>query len=368
MRRALARVALAVCAALLLGASNACSDLRITPVGRFDFEGGASANPARVGEELSGLVRLAGDTYVAVSDEHACAHVLRIEVDPDSGSIRAATFLRAIPLTDAAGVSLEDGHGPSDREGVAIDTTAGLLWIAHESAGPGTAGPAIAAYGLDDGRLRREIDPASAPALAVYANIRANRGFESLTRRADGGGAWTANEEALTVDGPAPSATAGTLVRLERMDGAFRPLAQYAYEVDPLDGPITFPPQLAGREVSGVSDLLALPDGSLLVLEREFAAGASGIPSNRIRIYLADWKNATDVSKGKFAGGLAGRAFRPVRKKRLAELTFPLSNSNFEGIALGPRLANGDHSLLLVADNQAGTMQALYALRLAGLK
>lgn len=368
MRHRPPRVALAVVAALALGACTSYADLRITPVGRFDFEGGANPNPALVGEELSGLAHWRGDTYIAVSDEHACAHVLRIRVDPDSGGIVSAAFEGAIPLFDAKGVSLEDGHGPSDREGVAIDTTAGLLWISHEDAGPGRDGPAIAAYGLDDGRLRRDLDPENTPLLGVFARMRSNRGFESLTRRADGSEAWTANEEALTVDGPGPSAKNGTLVRLVRMDGAFHPIAQYAYEVDSLDGPITFPPQLAGLKVSGVSDLLALPDGSLLVLEREFGAVDGGFPSNRIRIYAADWKNATDVSKGALATGLEGRTFKPVKKTRLVELTFPLSNSNFEGIALGPRLANGDWSLLLVADNQAGTMQALYALRLSGLK
>jgi hypothetical protein len=152
------------------------------------------------------------------------------------------------------------------------------------------------------------------------------------------------------------------------MDGAFRPLAQYAYEADPITGPITFPPMLRGRQLSGVSDLLALGDGTLLVLEREFGASKDGVPANRIRIYQADWKGATDVSKGEFAAGLSGRAFRPVKKKRLAEIAFPLSNSNFEGIALGPRLENGDWSLILIADNHSGTQQALFALRLNGLK
>ena len=39
-----------------------------------------------------------------------------------------------------------------------------------------------------------------------------NRGLESLTRRADGKEMWTANEEALTADGPQSTTSAGTVV------------------------------------------------------------------------------------------------------------------------------------------------------------
>jgi hypothetical protein len=353
-------------AAALAGACASHSELRLAPIGRFDFEAGGNDEPALVAEELSGLASLGGDRYVAVSDEHACVHFMRIEVDPDSGTIVAAAFEGSLVLRDASGSSLEDGGGPSDREGIVADTAAGLLWISHESAGPGAAHPSIAAHRLDTGILVERVDPADDPGLRVFLHARRNRGFESLTRSPDGRTAWTANEEALEVDGPAASQGQGTVVRLQRMDGAFRPLAQYAYEADPLSAPIELPP-LRGFEASGVSDLLALPGDVLLVLEREFGALESGMPANRIRIYRADWKAATDVSRGELSQGLVGRAFRPVNKTLLAELVFPLSNSNFEGIVLGPRLANGDWSVILIADNHSGTQQALYALRLTGL-
>jgi hypothetical protein len=352
---------------MLIGACASHTELNITPLGRYEFQGRGNDDPALVAEELSGIARWKGDTYVAVSDEHACAHLLRIEINPTTGAIDSVYFVGSIPLRDGEGESLEDGHGPSDREGVAADTAAGLIWVAHESAGPEAGQPAITAHAFAGGRLQQQMTPASEQGLAVYRHMRGNRGFESLTRSPDGKSAWTASEEALTVDGPVPTPTQGALVRLQRMDGAFRPVAQYAYEADPISAPITFPPPLRGRELSGVADLLALPDGTLLVLEREFGASPEGMPGNRIRIYQADWKGATDVSKGELANGLIDRAFRPVRKRRLAELSFPLSNSNFEGITLGPRLEGGDWSLILIADNHSGTQQALYALRLSGL-
>lgn len=362
------RAATLALAVSLLGACTSHSELRITPVGRFDFEGGANEDPALVAEELSGLAPLGGDRYVAVSDEHATVHFLRIDVDSATGAVRDAAFTGLLVLRDGTGGPLEDGHGPSDREGVVADTTAGLIWIAHESAGPNAKFPVITVHRLEGGFLAQSRGPGGDAGFKAFFDMRTNRGFESLTRSPDGREAWTANEEALTSDGPVSDPVHGTIVRLVRMDALFHPLAQYAYEADPITAPITFPPMLAGREVSGVSDLLALGGGRLLVLEREFGANADGVPANRIRIYEADWKGATDVSKGALAGGLAGRTYQAVKKRRLAELEFPLSNSNFEGIALGPRLGNGDRSLILIADNNAGTAQALYALRLSGLE
>ena len=40
---------------------------------------------------------------------------------------------------------------------------------------------------------------------------------------------------------------------------------------------------------------------------------------------------------------------------------------DFEGMAIGPRLADGDRSLLLLSDNGGGSWQSIYALRLRGL-
>jgi len=54
------------------------------------------------------------------------------------------------------------------------------------------------------------------PVPAVFANLRPNFGFESLARRFDGAVIWTANEEALTVDGPLSTTTTGSTVRLLR--------------------------------------------------------------------------------------------------------------------------------------------------------
>jgi hypothetical protein len=145
---------------------------------------------------------------------------------------------------------------------------------------------------------------------------------------------------------------------LQRFDATtMSPAGQWAYRTDAIsaDSPFTT------AERSGVSDLLALPDGRLLVLEREL--GGAFVPDFRNRIYLVDFVGATDTSA---IGPLGTASFAGVSKTLLWQGDF--DNDNFEGITLGPQLANGDYSVILVSDDGGGTnLQSLYALRMTGV-
>jgi hypothetical protein len=110
----------------------------------------------------------------------------------------------------------------------------------------------------------------------------------------------------------------------------------------------------------------------LLVLERAVVGGLVGKPTVRILIYEVNPAGATDISRQPWADGLidSTEPYVPVEKRLLVELTGktgPESNFDFEGLALGPQLVDGKHSLILIADNGTGTSQTLYALRLVGL-
>ncbi len=346
--------------------------LGVSEVGRFDFTGGDSPDPRQVAEGLSGIVRVAGDQYLAVSDLHAHLHRLAIEVDPTTGQILSARFGTPLPLTDSLGFDFPEPDQGMDREGIIYDPSTGSVWIANERTGSDTTMPSIAQHSLETGEMTDIVIASRQSPLYVFSNIRTNLGFESLTRRPDGSEIWTANEQSLTVDGGPPTASEGAVVRLQRFDGALRPMAQYAYVTAPLSA--TTPSRIIQWGISGVVDLLALSGGALLVLERAVVGGPAGEPTVRIRIYEVDFAGATDVSRRPLASGLldAAEPYIPVQKRLLIELTGGLrrdtgSNFNFEGLALGPRLENGDHSLILVADNATGTSQTLYALRLSGL-
>jgi hypothetical protein len=97
---------------------------------------------------------------------------------------------------------------------------------------------------------------------------------------------------------------------------------------------------------SGLSDMVVLPDGTLLTLER---SAIEGIPTYESRIYQVDFTGATDISQGPLADGLKGQTYTPVKKNEL--FASSRIGENLEGLCLGPKLASGNQVLLGVVDN-----------------
>jgi hypothetical protein len=214
------------------------------------------------------------------------------------------------------------------------------VWVSDEH------GPAIREHRIADGAPVAEI---ALP--AIFSRARLNLSLESLALQEDGA-LWTANEEALRPDGHPASESAGTLVRLQRFAPDGEASGQWAYRTDPFPGK-----PLVGLESSGVVELVALPEGGLLALERAFSNRGF-----RSRIYEVRLEQATETSA---LPSLTAADLRPVGKRLLWERSgLPL---NFEGAALGPGLADGWRSLLLVSDDGGLTEPHLYPLRVGGL-
>lgn len=313
-------VAIAVLVALL-GGPAAAQHWAIADPGQGPVMLAPGAAGAR---ELSGLAWAGGDRWAAVSDDDHRLYWLRIAVEPASGRIVAAAVEASVALL-----------GSSDLESIALAGDGKSVAVSDE------VGPAVREYALPDGQLLR-----SAQLPPVFATLRLNLGLEALARDA-AGRLWTANEEALTADGPTSTAEQGTTVRLLRLDAALRPTGQWAYRTDPVAGA-----KVLGDRGTGLSELAALPDGRLLALERSF--GTEGL---RIRVYEVDVDGATEVSG---LPQLAGADVVPAGKQLLWERTS--LRDNFEGMALGPPLANGARSLVLVSDDGHRLAQALYPL------
>ncbi|MEO8603600.1 MAG: esterase-like activity of phytase family protein [bacterium] len=291
-------------------------------------QGPVALAPGDVGaHELSGLAWAGGERYYAVSDNGGRLLRLRIEVEPAHGTVRYAAVDGVVRLALA-----------KDLEGVAMGPDGTSVFVTDE------VGPALREYSIADGHPLRS---ARVPALFTKS-IRSNLGFEALARDAHGV-LWTANEDALRVDGPTSSTASGSWVRVQRFDASLQATGQWAYWLDAVDGAMVLP-----SRGTGLSELVALPDGRLLALERSLS-----LAGLRIRLYEVELGAATDVST---LPGLVGAHFTPLKKHLLWERTF--LHENFEGAALGARLGDGSHSLLLIADDGHDLSQALYALRL----
>ncbi len=189
-----------------------------------------------------------------------------------------------------------------------------------------------------------------------------NYDFESLAFDSVRHCLWTISESTLRRDGEPASTENGLANRLRLMridwqerykvaagDSGVYQIKAYAYE---MDKPTT--QRKAETYVMGVSELCVLPDGQLLVLERE-----AFIPKIKVgafckcKLYVV---NPWQERKFPMSEPFSGRS--PFVKKRLlAEWKtglsiFDRSFANYEGMCLGPQLEDGSWVLVLLSDSQ----------------
>lgn len=266
------------------------------------------------GAEYSGVSRVPGtDRYWVVDDNDGVVAEMKIEVG--EGCSSTGTVLRTVQLA-----------GRRDIEGCAVDPLRkGVLWVSDE------ADHSVRAFDIENAR---ETDRLAVP--GIYAKCRRNRSLEALSISPDGLEMWISNEEPIPGD--------NGFVRITRFsrDGASSAWKAdekcVRYRPDPVSGE-----KFMGRHAnSGVSGLLALGKGRLLVLERECSVKDGGsLPSLRARIYEC----AADGSK-----------------TLLWEMDTGFAN--YEGICLGPEFASGEKSVVLVSDGGNGGDEKIMVLRL----
>jgi hypothetical protein len=186
--------------------------------------------------------------------------------------------------------------------------------------------------------------------------IRRNAGFEALSL--SGSTLWTANETGLEQDAPDEEAALYgrhpvRLLRYERRGDAWVPAGELGYLVEPIERRGT------GFKVRGIVDLLPLPEGGLLSLEREYVEGFG----NEVQLFLVDTAGATDVSG---LESLAATGWTPVRKTLLFDFGSAFEPDNLEGMAFGPELPDGDRTLVVVSDDnfESDQVTQIVALRL----
>ena len=324
----------------------------------------SSTNP----RGLSGLTYLGGNKYYAVADNGAEIGLYPCTIALAEDGLSVSSF--STIATDVA-VKLP---GTSDLEACAYDPATGNLWVADE------AGATIKEY-TTNGVVVQTLDY---PDILKAKRHDSNRGFEALTISGDGLTMWTCTEEALTIDGDISAQGSGTLVRLVKFTRAtvndtFQLAAMYPYLTDGWHNPYGLEASGAahgsGSGRRGVAALTALPDGSLLVLERECSSDTAGndfwaklSAEFYYSVYrVSDFTSATDVKGSEYDVGLASvPAVRVMKTRVVADFTCPLAN--YEGMCLGPRLSNGKVAILMVTDSGDGnTSSKVWPFVLDGL-
>ncbi|CAL9465421.1 hypothetical protein SUDANB176_02726 [Streptomyces sp. enrichment culture] len=246
-------------------------------------------------------------------------------------SDRSALFrLDARTLEPGEVVPLADEKGDAlDSEGLVVDGD-GTYLVSSETE------PSVRRYSRG-GKILDRLPVPDALRVAPEGPARANGTFEGLTLL-PGGRTLLASMEYPLAGDPADLVRFQTWQRTAH--GGFRLGAQYTYRTDP---------------GLGVSEVTAVPDGRLLVLERGFTPGVG----NTVRLYLADRHRAafgkTLLADLVHCPSLGAPARQPQPNPLL---------DNIEGMVITGR-GQGRLKVLLVSDDNQNDVQTtrFYALR-----
>jgi hypothetical protein len=301
--------------------------------------------------------------WAFVSDdrsEHAAARFYLGSIELKGGAPEV-TLLKSIPFTQEDGAPFPNakaGGTVPDPEAIRFDPDGKGLWWTSEGDRKRGLSPFVRQTkrnGVELGSLPLP------PRFTVHPDQelgpRNNNAFEGLSFTPAGDALWVAMESALYQDGPAATVDAGTVARFTKFDRAGKVLGQYAYPLDPIQAQSAGP----GSD-NGVSEILALDDDRLLVVERSGVNEGGLIWTLHIRLYEADAKDATNIAD---QDALAGDDYRPLKKRLILNLdTLPALGTaalrridNIEGASFGPDLPNGHRSLILVSDNNFNPLQ-----------
>ena len=250
-----------------------------------------------------------------------------------------------------------------DPEGFVINPKNGNLLVSDEY------GPSL--YEFDrNGQLVREytMAPNLVPKVGATPNYDAkpptltsgrepNRGLEGLAISPDGKYAYAVLQNGAVQDGWS-SSSRGRYTRIVKFDTATgQAVGQYAYQLD------------SASQGRGISALVALGNDRFMILERNnrgIGVGAT-LASPDKNVFMIDLNGATDVSGIDLpASGDLPFGFTAVAKgAKVIDLDVDTlaalgskSPEKWEGLAVGPQLANGSFLVLAGSDNDYSVTQS----------
>ena len=270
----------------------------------------------------SGITWLGASRYAIANDKSPTAgfYLMTIETDSITGEL----------LTVREDTFLTSGLPNRDEEGICYVPENQTVFVSGE------ADQEIIEYNLRGQQTGRKLNIPE-----IFKTAYKNGGFEALTYQPKTHRFWTTSEFTLKADGEKPTIERKikNRLRLQSFGDDLQPKEQYWYESDS-----TIIKKQKGRSIVGVSGLAALDDGRIVVLEREMYFPKKQIGSfSLVKLYVV---NPSLQQPGEVLRKTLLTEFRT--KVNLTRRNF----ANYEGICIGPKLADGRQLLILVCDSQ----------------
>lgn len=372
MKNALSAVSLALLAASSAQAVDFVNGMTLSG-GLLDLSGGSSANNGRVGYFSDIYYDPNRNEWWGLSDRGPGGGTLaydtrvqRFTLDIDAATGAISNFQIQQTLVFKSGAATLNGLAPNpgntlglafDPEGFVVLPRNGHLLVSDEY------GPSVREFDRNGQLVRTYTTPANliprnaasgtpnfAGDTGNTAGKRTNRGFEGLAVSPDGKYAYAMLQSAMIDDG----GSSGKTNRIVKFDiEAGTAVAQFAYEMK------------RNNQGQGISSLVAINDHEFYVLERNnqgIGVGATLGTADK-EVYKIDITGATDVSNIDLDA--AGAIYTKVSKSaqfldlganKLAELDNKIPEK-WEGLAIGPKLADGSFLMLAGTDNDYSVTQ-----------
>ncbi|MEH2219565.1 MAG: esterase-like activity of phytase family protein [Nostoc sp.] len=309
--------------------------------------------------EVGGLSGISYDAknnlYYAISDDRgqkAAARFYTLKIDLSKGYLQKGGVIavNVTTLLNEKGQTFRPGE--TDTEGIAL-TNKSTVFISSEGDVAKLINPFIKEFSLSSGKeiTTFTIPNKFLPDKSAKQGIRNNLAFESLTITPDKNHLFTATENALIQDGVAAKPNIGSPCRILQYNLLNnQPEKEFLYQTEAVSPFLN----LTGKFASGLPDLLALDNqGHFLTLERSFTGLGFAIS-----LFQVSLEGSDDIHNIDSLLAVDSKNIKPVHKKLLLDLrSLNVLLDNIEGLTLGPKLPDGQQSLILVSDNNFNSLQ-----------
>lgn len=307
---------------------------------------------------LSGIVWDGeNDLYYSISDarntkSEGQSRLYTLKIDISEQGIQGVNILNQVELVDKLGQSFKTQE--VDGEGVALaPDKKSILWVSElgspirQSRFDGSMiadySEKIPSYYNAGGDLKKS-----------DFGLRSGFSFEGVSVTPSGKFLYVAAESALKQDGPISTVIGSSPTRILKYEvsdtgSVGNLIGEFIYNVDPIPKVSQF-----GVNDNGLSEILAVSDDKLLVIERSGRNASEGFKEFdfSIKVYVADLVSSTNIVGVDDLSKIEGKqTFQPAIKKLVIDFDdYTDAPDCIEGVTFGPQIGD-KNTLIFVSDN-----------------